>query len=231
MPLDGVKVLDLTALPGPVPMRTSVPGRAAGADVNLKIESVQRPDPIRFNVFLAPSVPQWYEQGFLYNAANLGKRSVTLNLADPAGRELLLGLAARCDVVIENFTPRVMDQFGLGYEAPVAVRPDIVMVRMPAFGLDGPYRDRPGFATTMEQAAGMAWMTGYEDQPPIVPGGMCDPLAGVHAAYAILVALEHRRRTGRGQHIELPMIELAANVTAEQVIEWSARPAAGRQAN
>lgn len=229
LPLSGVKVLDLTAFwAGPY---ATLYLASAGADV-LKVESVQRPDPIRFNVFLPPTADKWYEQGFLYNAANLGKRSVTLNLADADGRALLLRLAARCDVVIENFTPRVMDQFGLGYEEFAAVRSDVIMLRMPAFGLDGPSRDRPGFAPTMEQAAGMAWMTGYEDQPPIVPGGMCDPLAGVHAAYAILVALEHRRRTGEGQHIEMAMIDVAANVTAEQVIEWSAYgQLLGRQAN
>ncbi|MGH9026036.1 MAG: CoA transferase, partial [Acidimicrobiia bacterium] len=228
-PLAGVRVLDLTAFwAGPY---ATLYLASVGADV-LKVESVQRPDPMRFNVTVDPSVPQWYEQGFLYHAANLGKRSITLNLSDSIGRDLLLRLAARCDVVIENFTPRVMEQFGLGYEQFVAVRPDIIVVRMPAFGLDGPSRDRPGFATTMEQAAGMAWMTGYKDDAPTVPGGMCDPLTGVHAAYAVLVALEHRSRTGEGQHIEIPMIEVAANVTAEQVVEWSAYGALlGRQGN
>ncbi|MEX0664500.1 MAG: CoA transferase [Acidimicrobiia bacterium] len=228
-PLAGVKVLDLTAFwAGPY---ATLYLASAGAEV-LKVESIQRPDPMRFNTSVDPSVPQWYEQGFLYHAANLGKRSITLNLGDPVGQDLLLRLAARCDVVIENFTPRVMEQFGMTYEKFVAARPDTIMVRIPAFGLDGPSRDRSGFATTMEQAAGMAWMTGYEDDAPTVPGGMCDPLTGVHAAYAVLVALEHRRQTGEGQHIEIPMIEIAANVTAEQVAEWSAYGALlGRQGN
>ena len=80
-----------------------------------------------------------------------------------------------------------------------ALRPDVVMVRMPAFGLTGPWRDRPGFAQTMEQLTGMAWVTGYEDGPPIIPGGVVDPMVGTHAALALVAALEHRDRTGEGQ--------------------------------
>ena len=134
---------------------------------------------------------------------------------------LFLALAAQADVVVENFTPRVMENFKLTYDAIREVRPDIVMVRMPGWGLSGPWRDRPGFATTMEQASGMAFVTGYEDGSPMAPG-LCDPLAGIHVAFAVLAALEERRRTGRGQHIEVPMIDLAVNVAAEQILEFEA---------
>jgi crotonobetainyl-CoA:carnitine CoA-transferase CaiB-like acyl-CoA transferase len=89
---------------------------------------------------------------------------------------------------------------------------------MPGWGLEGQWRDRPGFAATMEQASGMAWITGYADGPPLMPG-MCDPLAGVHAAFAVLAALEERRATGEGQEIELSMIDMAVNVAAEQIVE------------
>ena len=99
------------------------------------------------------------------------------------------------------------------------VNPRLVVARMPAFGLDGPWRDRVGFAPTMEQIAGLAWVTGLPDGPPVTPRGACDPLAGVHAAFAVLAALNFADRTGTGQLVELPMIETVLNVTAIQPIE------------
>src|SRR4029077_10574904 len=102
-----------------------------------------------------------------------------------------------------------------------SIRPDIVMVRMPAFGLTGPWRNRPGFAQTMEQLTGMAWATGYEGGAPIIPGGMVDPMVGAHAALATIAALEHRARTGEGQLVEVPLVEVATAVTAEQVIRYA----------
>ncbi len=95
------------------------------------------------------------------------------------------------------------------------------MLRMPAFGLSGPWRDRPGFAQTMEQITGMAWVTGYDGGPPIIAGGVVDPMVGTHAALALVAALEHRERTGEGQLVEVPLIEVATAVTAEQVIRYS----------
>jgi len=95
-------------------------------------------------------------------------------------------------------------------------------VRMPAFGLSGPWRDRTGYAQNMEQVSGMATMTGYRDDRPIVPNGMCDPLAGNHALLALLLAIEHRRTTGQGMIVEAPMIGGAINVTAEQALEYQA---------
>jgi crotonobetainyl-CoA:carnitine CoA-transferase CaiB-like acyl-CoA transferase len=219
LPLAGLKVLEFTTFwAGPIASEYLA---SMGADV-IKVESVQRADSARFNVTVSPTEPDWYEQGYLYNSVNLGKRAITLNLGDPAGREVALRLVAQSDVVLENFTPRVMDGFGLDYDAFARVRPDIIVVRMPGFGLDGPWRDRPGFATTMEQMTGMAWITGYRDRPPLAPNGACDPIAGMHAAFAILVALEHRRRTGEGQQVEVPMIDVAVNIAEEQVAEFAA---------
>ncbi|HEV3280187.1 MAG TPA: CoA transferase [Acidimicrobiales bacterium] len=217
LPLTGVRVLDFTAfLAGPMCTQYLA---SVGADV-VKIESVQRPDPMRYTVRVDAAVDQWYELGGIFQSANLNKRSVTLNLADPRGREAALRLVATADVVVENFTPRVMDQFGLDFDDLVAANPGIIMVRMPGFGLDGPWRDRPGFAATMEQVSGLAWITGYSDRLPTIPG-ICDPLAGMHAAFAVLSALEHREQTGEGQMIELAMIDLAAHLTVEQVLERS----------
>ncbi len=218
LPLTGLRVLDFTAfLAGPMCTQYLA---SLGADV-VKIESIQRPDPMRFTVRVDASVDRWYELGGIFQSANLNKRSVTLNLADPRGRDLALRLATEADVVVENFTPRVMEQFGLSYEDLRSVNPRIVMVRMPGFGLDGPWRDRPGFAATMEQVSGLAWITGYADRLPTIPG-ICDPLAGMHAAFAILTALEHRQQTGEGQLIELAMLDLAAHLVIEQVLEQAA---------
>ena len=122
--------------------------------------------------------------------------------------------------MVENFSPRVLDNLGLHYDELARDNPGLVLVRMPAFGLDGPWRDRTGFAQTMEQISGLAWVTGFRDGPPVIPRGPCDPLAGMHAALALLVALEHRRRTGEGQLVESTMVEAALNATADQVLEW-----------
>ena len=96
-----------------------------------------------------------------------------------------------------TYTPRVMEQFGLGWERMHEVNPDLIMVRMPAFGLSGPWRDRTGFAQTMECLTGMAWLTGFPDGPPVLVRGACDPLAGMHAVIATLLALIERDQSGR----------------------------------
>ena len=216
LPLDGVRVLDLTAFwAGPCATQYLA---TLGADV-IKVESVQRPDSMRFNVGVSPKTEQWWEQGYLFLSANLNKRGITLNLGDDRGRELFLAAGRPVRRRRRELHARVMENFELTYDTIREVRPDIVMVSMPGWGLEGPWRDRPGFATTMEQASGMAFVTGYDDGPPMAPG-LCDPLAGVHGAFAVLAALEERRKTGRGQHVEVPMIDLAVNVSAEQILEF-----------
>jgi crotonobetainyl-CoA:carnitine CoA-transferase CaiB-like acyl-CoA transferase len=218
-PLAGITVVDFTAFwAGPVSTAWLA---AMGADV-IKVEAVQRPDGIRFSAALRPDQdPQFYEKSVLFHASNLGKRGITLDLGHPDGLDLAKRLVARADVIVENFTPRVLEQFGLDYDVARSIRPDIVMVRMPAFGLTGPWRNRPGFAQTMEQLTGMAWATGYEGGPPIIPGGMVDPMVGAHAALATVAALEHRARTGEGQLVEIPLVEVATAVTADQVIRYA----------
>jgi crotonobetainyl-CoA:carnitine CoA-transferase CaiB-like acyl-CoA transferase len=114
----------------------------------------------------------------------------------------------------------VMEEWGLDYDALRAVRPDVIMLRLPAFGLTGPWRDRPGFAQTMEQLSGMAWSTGYTDGPPIIAGGIVDPMVGTHVALAIVAALEHRAATGEGQLVEMPMVDVAVATTADQVLRY-----------
>ncbi len=218
-PLAGVRVVDLTCFwAGP---SASLNLAALGADV-VKVESVQRPDGMRFTSTKPPTVDQWWEWAPVFCGTNAGKRAVTLDLGAEAGRRLFLDLVAGADVVMENFSPRVMEQFDLDWPVLAAANPGVVMVRMPGFGLDGPWRDRTGYAPTMEQLTGLAWITGWPDLPPIVPRGPCDPLAGAHAAFAVLVALEERDRTGQGFLLEVPMVESALATAAGPVMEAAA---------
>ena len=131
-------------------------------------------------------------------------------------------LIATCDVIVENYTPRVMDQIGLDFDTVQTLSPGAIMVRMPGFGLDGPWRDNPAFAYIIEDASGLSWLTGYPDRNPYEPYSVGDPNAGVHALNALLLALEHRRRTGEGVLVEAAMVDAALNIAAEQVIEYSA---------
>jgi crotonobetainyl-CoA:carnitine CoA-transferase CaiB-like acyl-CoA transferase len=213
-----VSVLDFTAFwAGPAATHLLA---TLGADV-LKVESPTRPDGMRFASTRTPADPDWVEYSPTFHAANPGKRSVAIDFSIERGRDLVLGLAARTDVVVENFTPRVMPNVGLAYDDLAAGRSDLVMVRMPAFGLDGPWRDHSGFAQTTEQVSGIAWLTGTPESEPVVRSTV-DPIAGIHGAIAVLAALSHRRRTGAGSLVELPMVEVALNVAVEPIVTYSA---------
>jgi len=218
LPFAGMKVLDLTTFWAGGYLTCYL--GAFGADV-VKVESVQRPDGFRYAAAYPHEGDDWYEHSALWQATNLNKRDITLDLTSRPGRELARRLAAQADVVVENFSPRVMEQFGLDYPSLAALRPDVIGVRMPGFGLDGPWRDYVGWALNIEQVSGMSAVTGYADGPPCNVQGPADPIVGVHAGVALLAALEHRRRTGEGQLIEVAQIEVGAAVTAEPVIEYS----------
>ena len=176
-----------------------------GADV-VKVESIQRPDGMRFASARPPSVDQWWDWGMVFHGANTNKRGITLDLRSPEGVEIAERLIADADVVIENFTPRVMEGFGLTWERLSELNPRLIMTRMPAFGLSGAWRNNTGFAQTMEQLTGMAAITGYPDEDPQIPRGPCDPLAGMHAVFATLSALEERDQTGKGRLVEVTMV-------------------------
>ena len=215
-PLAGLRVVDLTAFwAGPVVSATLAEW---GGDV-VKVESTRRPDGMRFAGAVRNEV--LWEWSPVFHGANPGKRGITLDLDADEGRALLRRLIEGADVLMENFSARVMDHFGLDWETLQGWNPRLCLLRMPAWGLDGPWRDRVGFAASVEQASGLAWITGYEDMPLIIRGA-CDPVGGMHALLGLLAALEDRRTTGRGQLVECALVEPALNLAAEQVIEWSA---------
>jgi len=219
LPFSGLRILDMTTFwAGPCCTHFMA---LLGAEV-IHVESARRPDGTRLIAGIPVTEEQWWEKSPIFAALNTNKKSLTLDLQSPRGREVLRRLIATCDVIVENFTPRVLDQIGLDFAAVQEIRPDAVMLRMPGFGLDGPWRDNPAFAYAIESASGLSWLTGYPDRPPYEPYSIGDPNAGVHAFNALLLALEHRRRTGEGVLVEAAMVDAALSISAEQVIEYSA---------
>ncbi|BBY62234.1 CaiB/BaiF CoA transferase family protein [Mycolicibacterium helvum] len=219
LPLSGIRVVDLTTFwAGPSCTHLMA---LLGADV-IHVESARRPDGTRMIAGVPVTEDQWWEKQPIFAALNTSKKDITLDLGTERGRELLHRLIATADVVAENYTPRVLDHLGLDYAAVQTIRPDVVMVRMPGFGLDGPWRDNPAFAYVIEAAAGISWLTGYPDRNPYEPYSLGDPNAGLHALNAVLLALEHRRRTGEGVLVEAAMVDAALNIAAEQIVEFSA---------
>ena len=222
LPLEGLQVIDLTQFwAGPIAGHILA---TLGARV-VHLESVQRVDGMRLVSHKSADEDQFWEWGPLFHGPNSNKLGLTLNLSDPGGIEVLKKLVKTCDILVENFSPRVFDNWGISYDDLAAINPKMIMVRMPAFGLDGPWRDQVGYAQTMEQVSGLAWMTGFADGQPRVPNGQADPIAGIHAAFACLLAVEHRRRTGEGQLVEVPMVRTALGIAAEQIVEYSANGA------
>jgi crotonobetainyl-CoA:carnitine CoA-transferase CaiB-like acyl-CoA transferase len=217
LPFAGLRVLDLgTFWAGPF---VGCYLGAFGADV-IKVESARRPDAFRYNTAFPDQGPDWYERSGLFQAANLNKRDLTLDLTAPQARQVFDRLVADCDVLLENFSPRVIGQLGLDWEHVHAVNPRTIMVRMPGFGTEGPWRDFVGFGNSFEHVGGLTAATGYPDLPPLGPGGYADPIVALHALAATQAALEQRARTGEGQLIELAQIEVVAALTAEQVVTY-----------
>lgn len=218
-PFSGLRVLDMTTFwAGPCCTHYLA---MLGAEV-IHVESTRKPDGTRLIAGVPMTEDQWWERSPIFSALNTNKKGLTLDLQTDAGRDLLRQFIATSDVIVENFTPRVLDQIGLDFAAVQAERPDAILLRMPGFGLDGPWRDNPAFAYVIEAASGLSWLTGYADRTPDEPYSIGDPNAGVHALNALLLALEHRRRTGEGVLVEAAMVEAAVSIAAEQVIEFSA---------
>lgn len=217
LPLAGLRVLDCTSW-WAGPSSTHVLA-LLGAEV-VHVESTSHPDGMRMTGFMFGR-ERWWEWGHMFAAANTDKLGVTIDNGKPEGRAITRRLIEWADVVTENFAPRVMEQWGFDAAAVRAINPRVVYTRMPAFGLTGPWRERVGFAQTMEQMT-MASITGHADDPPLIPRGPCDPNAGMHSAFAMLAALAMRAREDRGVFLESTMIEAACNICPEPVVEYTA---------
>src|SRR5829696_8330946 len=219
LPLDGTRVLDLTAFwAGPLIGHACA---ILGAEV-IHVESTKQPDGIRCNTTRPMSEPRWWEWCPLFQGSNTNKLDLAVELDTARGRELFLDLVAVSDVVIDNFSPRVLDQLGLDQDVLLAVNQRLIVVRAPGYGVDGPWRERLAYAPTIEAQAGIAWTTGFPDRGPEPPSGIADALGGAHATFALLLALDYRDHTGRGMFLECPMVGASLNLAAQQAVEHSA---------
>jgi crotonobetainyl-CoA:carnitine CoA-transferase CaiB-like acyl-CoA transferase len=217
LPLGALKVVDMTSWWVGASCTHAL--ALLGAEV-VHVESVTHPDGMRLTSGYGRE--DWWEWGHMFAAANTDKLDVTIDVDEPRGRQLLVELIRWADVVVENFSPRVMEKWGFDRDGVMAINPRVVYLRMPGMGLDGPWRQRVAFAQTMEQMSGQAWITGFPDDIPLIPRGPADPTAGLHGAFAIVTALTRRELTGAGVFVEAPMIEAVLNVTAEPVLEQAA---------
>ncbi|GAB3573365.1 CoA transferase [Amycolatopsis endophytica] len=213
-PLSGVRVLDLsTILAGP--LASSLLGEF-GAEV-IKIEHPDSGDPARHYPPLEDGVSAaWAMVG-------RGKRSVTVDLHHPDAAGLVGRLAAGADVVVTNFRPATLRRFRVDFDDLRAYRPDLVMVHVSAFGRTGPYADRPGFARVAEAFAGLTYRTGDPDGPPVFAGyPVADGVTGVYAAFAAMLALRQRDRTGEAQLADIPLYEPLLRMMEDFVVEYAA---------
>jgi crotonobetainyl-CoA:carnitine CoA-transferase CaiB-like acyl-CoA transferase len=217
-PLAGLRVVEIgTFQAGPI---VTMNMANLGAEV-IKIESVNRPDMVRYNG-VPLTVDRSWERGAPFLGVNLGKKDITADLGDERGIAVVRQLIADADVVLENFGPRVVESHGLDYEGVRALSPDALMIRMPAWGLDGPWRERPGFTYTVNAASGMAELTGYPEGEPLLTGTVVDPFAAYVASFAALAAVRRRIVTGEGGLLEVPLCDIAVQLTAQAVVEQSA---------
>ena len=198
--LEGIRVLDLTrALAGP--FCTLMLGDN-GADV-IKVEMPGSGDDTR-----KWGPPFIGEESAYFLSINRNKRSLTLNLRDPQAKEIFLKLAKDSDVIVENFTPGVMERFGLDYEAVKTTNPNVIYCSISGFGQDGPYRSRPAYDQIMQGIGGLMSITGEPDGEPQKIGiAVTDIGAGMWAAFAIMAAIHHRSQSGAGQYIDVSMMD------------------------
>jgi crotonobetainyl-CoA:carnitine CoA-transferase CaiB-like acyl-CoA transferase len=217
LPLAGVRILDFTwAWAGPF---ATLQMAHMGAEV-LRIESEKRVCITRAIPPFADDQPGANRAGY-FNQYNQGKRSVALNLADPAGLQVAYDLVPHCDVVIENFAGGVANKMGLGYETLRQLRRDIVMLSMSGYGQDGPYRGYLGYGPPAAALSGFFFTTGYEGMPPMELGtSYMDPNAGIFGAIAVMNALIHRKKTGHGQYIDQSQLETAVQLIAEGLLQY-----------
>lgn len=216
LPLSGIRVLDISNfLAGPM---ISMFLADYGAEV-VKVEHPARGDEMRF----------WGENkqgvGLYYKVINRNKKSITADLRTPLGVEIVKRLAPKADVVVENYRPGTLEKWGLGYDVLSAINPRLVLTRITGFGQTGPNAHKPGFGTLAEGYAGYAYITGYTDRPPLLPGfGLADSTTGLAGAFLTMVALfERERRGGRGQVVDLAIYEPLFTLLGPQVVNYDQR--------
>jgi crotonobetainyl-CoA:carnitine CoA-transferase CaiB-like acyl-CoA transferase len=220
--LQGVRVIDLTQIwSGPFATQLLAD---LGAEV-VKVEPIYRLDPDRGMAWPAvgATLPgdRPYNRSGSFNEHNRNKLAIALDLKKPRGVEIFKRLVTHADVVIDNFSAGVMQRLGLGYDDLRAVKPDIIVLSMPAFGNTGPEKGYIGYGPVQEQLSGVTSITGYEGGPPLETGFYYgDPTAGLQAAGAVMVALWARRRTGHGQFIDLSQRETLVSFLGEMLLDY-----------
>ncbi len=211
-PLDGVKVVDIANfLAGPI---ASMFLADFGADV-VKVERPGTGDELRF----------WGNDkdgvGLMYKMVNRNKRSVTADLRTPLGVEIVKRLISDADIVIENYRKGTLERWGLGYDVLSEINPGLIMLRVTGFGQTGPNSHRPGFGTLAEGYSGYAYITGYPDRPPLLPGfGLADDSAGLMGAFLAMVALQYKNRSSKGQVIDMAIYEPLFTLLGPQVVDF-----------
>lgn len=210
--LAGLRVLDVSTLfAGPM---AAMHLGDLGAEV-IKVENPRRPDPSRGHGPERDGVNLWWK------TLGRNKRTVSIDLATADGQAAFRRLAATADVVIENFRPDTLERWGLGYEALATENPGLVLARITGFGQVGPMRRHAGFGTLAEAMSGFAAMTGEPDGPPTLPPfGLADGITSLAAAFAICAALLARERTGRGDVLDLAIVEPILALLGPQITRW-----------
>jgi crotonobetainyl-CoA:carnitine CoA-transferase CaiB-like acyl-CoA transferase len=196
-PLDGIRVVDLSRLVAGNMVSLQLADQ--GAEV-VKIEDPRVGDPLR----------AWRVKGLSlhWKVYARNKKSLAINLRPQAGRAALMELVARSQVLIENYRPGTLEEMGFGPDVLHARNPGLIIVRITGFGQDGPYRDRPGFGSLVEGMSGFAAKNGFADRPPVLPPlALADMIAGLYGAYAVMIALREVERGGKGQVIDLPLLD------------------------
>jgi crotonobetainyl-CoA:carnitine CoA-transferase CaiB-like acyl-CoA transferase len=188
------------------------------ADFGADVIKVERPE-------IGDEVRRWGEVkngvGLYYKAVNRGKRSITADLRTPFGVEVVKRLIAKADILVENYRTGTLEKWGLGPDVLMAINPGLIVVRVTGFGQTGPHRKRPGFGTIAEAYAGYVYISGQPDGPPLLPGfGLADSTTGLMAAYLASVALHEKRRSGRGQVIDLALYETLLTLLGPQVVNY-----------
>ncbi len=213
-PLAGLKVLELGQLiAGPFAGKTLAD---FGAEV-IKVEPPGTGDPLRQWRLLHQGESVWWQ------VQSRNKKSVTLDLRQESDRAIARQLAAEADVLIENFRPGLMEDWGLGYETLAAANPGLIMLRISGYGQSGPYRDLPGFAVVAEAMGGLRHLMGEPGRPPVRAGvSLGDTLAALHGVIGVLLALQARAKTGRGQVVDVALYESVFNCMESLLPEYSA---------